>query len=103
MKRNFVYRRLSAAALLTAIWTSPLVSFGQQTQIVAPKNKYKVEDDVRLGNDAARQVEQQFPLINDRDASDYLTRVGERLVAAIPRELSQTAFHYRFKWVNASD
>jgi len=104
MKRNFVYRRSSAVVVLMAIWLSPLVSFGQQTQVITPpKNKYKVQEDVKLGNDAARQVEQQFPLINDRDAAAYLNRVGERLVAAIPRELNQPAFNYRFRWVNASD
>ena len=103
MKRDLVYRRLSAAALLMAVWMSPLVTFGQTTTIIAPRNKYRVEQDVQLGNDAARKVEQQFPLINDRDAAEYLSRVGERLVAAIPREFNQPAFDYRFKWVNASD
>jgi hypothetical protein len=95
-------KRLSTAVLLTAVWLMPVASIAQ-TRIIAPKNKYKVQDDVKLGNDAARQVEQQFPLINDRDAEQYLQSVGERLVAAIPREFYQSSFDYRFKWVNASD
>ena len=80
----------------------PLASFAQ-TRIVAPKNKYKVQDDIKLGNDAARQVERQFPLINDEDANAYLERVGQRLVESIPREFAQPAFNYRFRWVNARD
>jgi predicted Zn-dependent protease len=95
-------RKLSAAVLLTAIWLTPFAAFAQ-TRVVAPKNKYKVQDDVKLGNDAARQVERQFPIIDDRDADAYLDEVGGRLVSAIPRELRQPAFDYRFKWVNASD
>ena len=103
MDRKLVYKRLSAALLLTAVWFSPLALIAQQTRIVMPKNKYKVQDDIKLGNDAARQVEQQFPIIRDPDAAAYVERVGQRLVDAIPREFSQPAFNYRFKWVNASD
>ncbi len=88
--------------MVAAMFILPLAAIAQ-TQIVAPKNKYKVQDDVKLGNDAAAQVEQQFPLINDADAAAYIERVGKRLVAAIPPELRQPAFNYRFKWVNASD
>lgn len=74
-----------------------------QTRISLPKNKYKVQDDVKLGNDAARQVDRQFPVLNDQQAQDYVSRVGERLVAAIPPQFRQPAFDYRFKVVNARD
>lgn len=89
-----------AAAVLTAI--VPIASLAQ-TRVTLPKNKYKVQDDVKLGNDASRQVEQQFPILNDAQAEDYVSRVGERLVAAIPPQFRQAAFDYRFKVVNASD
>jgi Zn-dependent protease with chaperone function len=103
MNRKIAYKRSFAALLLAAVWLSPLALIGQQTRIVMPKNKYKVQDDIKLGNDAARQVEQQFPIIRDQDAAAYVERVGQRLVAAIPRDFSQPAFNYRFEWVNASD
>ncbi|MGI8812468.1 MAG: M48 family metalloprotease [Pyrinomonadaceae bacterium] len=80
----------------------PLVVSGQ-TRVVQPKNKYKVQDDIRLGREAATKVEQQFPILSDREAELYITRVGERLVAAIPPEFQQPAFRYSFKLVNASD
>lgn len=88
--------------MIATMWAMPLASFAQTT-VTTPKNKYKVQDDVKLGNDAARKVEQQFPLVNDADAAAYLQRVGQRLVSAIPNQFDQPAFNYRFKWVNASD
>jgi Zn-dependent protease with chaperone function len=100
-KRTFGLR-VTAAALLLSVWLVPMAAFSQ-TQITLPKNKYSPQDDVKLGNEAAAQVEQQFPLIRDADAAAYIERVGERLVAAIPPQFNQPAFHYRFKWVNASD
>ena len=100
-KRNFT-RQITAAAMVAAMWVMPLAAIAQ-TQITAPKNKYKVQDDVKLGNDAANQVEKQFPLISDADAAAYIERVGRRLVSSIPQNFNQPAFNYRFKWVNASD
>lgn len=76
---------------------------GAQTRITAPKNKYKVADDVKLGQDAARQVERQMPEIRDSQVESYVSRVGERLVASIPPEFRQPAFDYSFKVINASD
>ncbi|NOT48981.1 MAG: M48 family metalloprotease, partial [Acidobacteria bacterium] len=96
IQRSVVF---AAAVLMAAL---PLASFAQ-TRIALPKNKYKVQDDVKLGNDAARQVEKQFPIMNDAQAEDYVSRVGARLVSAIPPQFRQPAFDYRFKVVNASD
>ena len=81
----------------------PIAISAQAPRIVAPKNKYSTRDDIQLGQKAANQVEQQFPLINDEDAQAYLTRIGDRLVAAIPPEFQHPEFRYDFKWVNASD
>jgi hypothetical protein len=74
-----------------------------QTRISMPKNKYKVQDDVAKGREVAREVERQFPMLNDAETRDYVSRVGERLVAAIPPQFQQPAFDYTFEVVNASD
>lgn len=103
MKRQNLVRKITVAAMVATMWILPVAAIAQQTQIVAPKNKYKVSDDIKLGTEAAREVEKQFPLINDSDAQAYIERVGNRLVASIPRQFDQPAFNYRFKWVNASD
>lgn len=78
-------------------------SAAAQTRVTLPKNKYKVQDDIKLGNDASRQVERQMPILNDSQAEAYVSRVGANLVAAIPPQFRQPAFDYRFKVVNASD
>lgn len=103
MKIHRIGKRTAAAALLAVMWLLPAAAIAQQTQVVAPKNKYKVQDDVKLGNQAAAEVERQFPLINDRDAAAYIERVGQRLVDQIPSQFRHPEFDYRFKWVNARD
>src|SRR5580765_4970551 len=74
-----------------------------QTQITAPSNKYKVTDDVKLGQDAARQVEEQLPLLRDNQVESYVENLGSRLVESIPPEFRHSEFRYSFKVVNVSD
>ncbi|MGI8554756.1 MAG: M48 family metallopeptidase [Pyrinomonadaceae bacterium] len=95
-------RNLTAVALFCTMFVMPLAAFGQ-TRIVAPNNKYSVQDDVKLGQQAAREVEQQMPMLNDYQSQQYLQSVGERLVAAIPPEYQHPEFRYTFKIVNAAD
>ena len=102
MKNTLFNKKLTTSFLLLSLCVLPLAVIGQ-TNVTLPKNKYKVQDDVKLGNDAARQVEQQFPILSDADAKRYVERVGGRLVKAIPAQFRQAAFDYRFKIVNASD
>jgi Zn-dependent protease with chaperone function len=82
---------LSAAAL------------GAQTVIKAPKNKYSLSDDIKLGADAAAKVEKEMPILRDDAVTSYVQRVGARLVDAIPPELQHPEFHYTFKVVNVRE
>ena len=95
-------RHLTAIALVWTLLILPVVGLGQ-TRIAMPRNKYKVEQDVTLGRDAARQVEQQMPILNDSEATRYVQDVGRRLVNAIPPEFQQPQFRYTFEIVNARD
>src|SRR6185436_12783217 len=74
-----------------------------QTVIKAPKNKYSLSDDVKLGTDAAVKVEQEMPILRDDAVTSYVRRVGGRLVDAIPPELQHPEFHYSFKVVNVRE
>ncbi len=74
-----------------------------QTKITLPANKYTVEQDVKLGQDAAIEARKQFPLMKDDAVTSYIETLGQRLVAAIPAEFQQRAFHYTFETVNVSD
>src|SRR5688572_6246493 len=102
MKVYRVQEKVFAFVLFAAFCLSPIAAIGQ-TSVSAPKNKYKVQDDVELGRKTAQQVEQKYPILPDEDANAYVERVGQRLVAAIPPQFRQPAFDYQFKVVNASD
>lgn len=102
MKTSNFRRSIFAFSLLVTLVAAPAAA-SAQTAISLPKNKYKVQDDITLGQKTAVQVEQKFPLIDDADAARYLERVGQNLVAHIPEQFQQPAFQYRFKLVNASD
>jgi beta-barrel assembly-enhancing protease len=91
-----------AAAALVAIVSSASLAFGQ-TKVVAPDNKYNVSEDVKLGREAAREVEEQMPLLREETVQEYIERIGERLVENIPAEFRHPEFRYSFKVVNASD
>jgi hypothetical protein len=81
----------------------PILLFAQGTRLEMPKNKYAVEDDVKLGREAAAQAEKQFPLLRDQEIESYVNEVGQRIVSAIPAEFRQPQFRYSFKVVNAGE
>ncbi len=98
-------RNLSSSVSLLAIVAMLSLPLGvlAQTRIEAPKNPYAPSKDVELGREAAQEVERQLPIMNDRVAENYLDRIGQRLVEAIPREFQHPEFRYTFKLVNATD
>src|SRR6266478_4767172 len=104
MIRKQVTKRqaLVAGITLLAFCVMP-VSFFAQTQISYHSNKFSPQDDVKVGLQAAREAEQQFPLLRDEVVRSYVERVGQRLVASIPREFQHPEFRYYFKVVNARD
>ncbi len=87
------------------IWTMSLmpVAISAQTKVKMPKNRYQVQQDVEIGQKYSVEIEKQFPVLNDRQATDYVQNVGARLVANIPSQFRQPQFRYNFKVVNASD
>jgi hypothetical protein len=87
---------------LLAICAMPISLFGQ-TRIVYHSNKFSPEDDVKLGRQAAGEAEQQLPILRDPEVTNYVERVGRRLVASIPPEFQHPEFQYYFRVVNASD
>lgn len=102
MKKGFKTNILLSAAMMGALALVPMLATAQ-TRISLPRNKYKVQDDIRLGREASQQVRQQMPLLNDGLVDTYVEDVGRRLVAAIPPQFRQPGFNYTFDVVNASD
>ena len=76
------------------------LTLGAQTKITAPSNKYSVADDVKLGREAAQEVEKQMPMLRDNQVDDYVEGIGERLVRNIPAEFRHNEFRYSFDVVN---
>src|SRR5689334_16052555 len=97
MKRSLRPQMIAAALVLS------VSIVGAQTKITPPKNKYNPSDDVKLGRDAATQVEQQLPLLRDDAVTSYVSDIGQRLVNAIPAELQHPEFRYTFKVVNVKE
>ena len=93
---------LPALLLAFATFAMPLAALGQ-TRIEMPKNKYSVGDDVKVGQQASREVYQQMPILRDEAVRGYVNRVGQSLVAAIPEEFQNPAFRYTFDVVDARD
>jgi beta-barrel assembly-enhancing protease len=104
MIRKSMFRRQSLIAWITLVTISVMpLSALAQTKISYHSNKYSVQDDVKLGRQAAQEAEQQFPLLRDEEVRSYVENVGRRLVSAIPSEFQHPEFQYYFKVVNARD
>src|SRR5258708_1939561 len=88
--------------LAMSIVLLPMAVFAQ-TQIVYHQNKFKPTDDVKVGRQGGGEAEEQFPLLRDAEASSYVERIGQRLVASIPPEFQHPEFRYYFKVINARD
>ena len=99
MMRSPVLPKALALAALVAIGSAALA----QTQIKIPKNNYTPQQDVELGQKAAAEVRKQYPIIKDPAITEYLTTLGERLVAAAPTEFKQPVFRYSFTPVNVKE
>jgi Zn-dependent protease with chaperone function len=97
--RNPVAR---ATSTFVAVVASASVLVGQ-TKITVPDNKYSPKEDVQLGQEAAREVEQQLPIMRDDGVEGYIDRIGERLAESIPAEFRHPEFDYDFEVVNVSD
>ncbi len=79
-----------------------LAAFGQ-TRVEMPKNKKKIEEDMKIGRQTAAQIDRTFPMITERNSEAYINEVGRRLVYAIPSQFQQSQFNCQFKIVNARD
>ncbi|HEU4832778.1 MAG TPA: M48 family metalloprotease [Pyrinomonadaceae bacterium] len=98
----FKKQTLIAWLTLVAISVMPFSALAQ-TQIKLHSNKYSVQDDIKLGRQAAQEAESQFPLLRDSEVQGYVENVGRRLVSAIPSQFQHPEFQYYFKVVNARD
>ena len=100
MAINSGSRRVSALAVFVCVSAPILLA---QTVVKPPKNKYTPQQDVELGREAAAEVRKQYPIIKDEKIAKYLTKLGDRLVAAAPPELKEPVYEYSFTPVNLKE
>ena len=91
------------AVLVSAATLALQASAAAQTPIERHSNSFTPEQDVQLGRQAAAEVRQQLPMLNDDRTEDFVERIGERLVSEIPGEWEQPAFQYTFDVVNLQE
>ncbi len=102
---NSTFRKMQhpvAWLAVLMVFTTPLTAVAQ-TKISYHGNRYSVQDDIKLGRQAAAEAEAQLPILRDAEVTDYVARVGRRLVASIPSEFQHPEFQYNFKVINAAD
>ena len=92
------YARLLPVAMLMVATAA-----SGQTKITPDPNKYSPQQDVQLGQEAAAEVRKELPMLNDDRVEDYVERVGETLVRAIPPEFRHAGFNYTFDVVNQKE
>jgi len=92
--------RTGSVLVFAALWTATLAA---QTVIKLPKNKFTPQQDVQIGREAADEVRKTYPVITDERIATYLTKLGDRLVAASPAELKQPVYEYSFTPVNLKE
>ncbi|MEQ1759053.1 MAG: M48 family metallopeptidase [Vicinamibacterales bacterium] len=97
------FTRSLRVILPAALVLGVTLSLTAQTRVVPPANKYKPADDVKLGQEAATQARKELPLLEDRQVSEWVDRVGRRLVGAIPADLQHAEFKYSFDEVNQKE
>src|SRR5688500_9956394 len=92
--------RVVVLTMFVGVW---IVALSAQTAIKLPKNRYTPQQDVELGRKAAAEIRQQYPVIKDERIAGYLSRLGDRLVAAAPADLKQPIYEYSFTAVNLKE
>jgi Zn-dependent protease with chaperone function len=97
------FRRLPAPLVAVAALTALTALLSAQTRVTAPKNKYPVSEDVKLGKEAAAEVRKTMPLLSDEKVAAYVSAVGARLVAAVPTQYRTPEFTYTFEVVNQAE
>ena len=93
-------RRALSLIVLVSVSAAGLLA---QTVVKPPKNKYTPKQDVQLGKQAAAEVREQYPVIEDQRIARYLSRLGDRLVAAAPASLKEPVYEYSFTPVNLKE
>jgi Zn-dependent protease with chaperone function len=94
---------LRAPVAVIVVLSLSVAAVVAQTTLKLAKNKYTPQQDVELGRQGAAEVRKQYPIIDDKRITSYLTTLGDRLVAVAPASLNQSVYEYSFTPVNMKE
>jgi len=86
--------------ILIALIVLSITALGQRTILKPGMNNYSPADDIKLGQQAAKEAEKSLTLINDREVTTYVAALGQKLVSKAP---NSNNFPFTFKVVNEKD
>jgi Zn-dependent protease with chaperone function len=98
----WMLRKRVSCLLATGLFLAAASEARQPGEPLKPGfNLFSKQQDVQLGQDAAKQVRQQYQPVQNQFLQDYLRRVGDRL-AATP-EAKQSGFSFTFSLLNVGE
>jgi predicted Zn-dependent protease len=103
MPRKLFSKQIALFVIAVALLAFAPASAWAQTKVKAPRNFFGVGDDVKYGEEAAREVERQSKPYHDEEVADYVERVGRRVVDNIPEQYRRKQFRYTFHVVEDAD
>lgn len=90
-------------ALIVLILTLAMGGGWISALITPPRNNYLPAEDVELGREAAAEIHQRLPALNDAHVDAYVEGLGRRLLAGVPATLRQPLFQYTLDVLNLQD
>jgi Zn-dependent protease with chaperone function len=91
-------QRLLAAGLALAILLTPTGAFADRTVLKPGTNRYTPQQDIALGQKAAREEEKKLPMCNAPEVDAYLTKLGHKLIDHL--DTGGVAYPWEFHCVN---
>src|SRR5262245_49108249 len=82
---------------LVSLLVFSLTLAAERTHLTPGRNTYSPQQDIELGQQAAKEAERQLELINNSKANAYISALGQSIVAKVPNEYK---FPFTFKIVN---
>src|SRR4051812_48026374 len=102
MVRRTIAMKLTAVLLVAMLATPQLMAVGPSVSFPQPHSTVFMsrDQDVELGQQAAQQAMQQYPVLPDSDPlTQYVSRLGQSMVQYVP----QPSYPYKFRVVNQKE
>ncbi|MDZ7640328.1 MAG: M48 family metallopeptidase [Bryobacterales bacterium] len=96
MLPKFGVRFASTVVLIAALALQPLGLLAQTKTLKPGFNFFSKDQDVKLGQEAAAQIDREMPIVNNPEMDAYLQKLAEPLIS----QPEAGGYPYRFKWVN---